>query len=1007
MKKFNCSLFSGQSKKGQTPTPLKTLTFQELIAYYKSENNKQKSLAILNAPDEKQKKFLKGKRDYFTPYGVFKKRNNSSIKHFNSVAAIDIDGLNNRKEALLVKAKLSALDSCALCVISPRGKGVKALLKIEINHPPENHYNQLKHVLKPYLVKELELDAINIDNAQFVLSQAMYFSYDIEMYVNEKPKTLNLVFDYKEPELPEFKAVNVPKSKASRVEKFILGILTNRLKALTPEGARHQKLANAREVAKYLHYAPHLESEVRNSFIEQGVLMYGKESMRSNVTTSVNGCIEQGLRTPENHQKIEEILQEQKPIKTVLRDSSYTINTKYLSEDKNALELVKNAISKGTFTSIEAPTGIGKTEMIKSLSSLEKTVCLVPLTSIISQQANGGNTIKGGTTPEQVKAAEFNNLCFCTYASANKLSSVKDKIVVIDESHLLSLWSGLIFEQLRTLYKVIKEAKKVVFVSATPNPLFETMFSDMASLKFKRASEKQYNVKPLISGSTIQKSSLQFIADNKNKGITVVHINNKTAIEDIKQDLLISGYEGKEIATFTANEKDIASENNNHLAEYQLIKAGIKVVLTTSKIGEGVNIKNKEKFNVLLCEPKCIKGFNQFIGRFREAKELNISVLFTEHFYNKEARLVDTNRLYKSKFEAFSQAPKSITDIEEDEIELEDVNHLERALILVNKGFIVNEFEIINQIDTEIKEGYNFDTWKTELQQTLNISFEAPEVINGTRTREQKEHREFRKEQKKDFLTKVREDYLTEEEALCQILFIATSTTNQTLKKKIIKAIDSLEGYSFDNDYFEDIDLFAEYNEEIERYIKSIVQLSGVLSVGVYQGAQYFIEEDLHKPNKYQLQIQRLKLETLLSSDKKLNYNRDIIAAKRAYKTIEPFIKGKQATISKEKMSLILTKNQFILKTNTLQNVLKCIGNIAEITYNKHSKEYNVLLLKHTYFLTSFFIVKQTSKGNLKANENKPLEQINPNFGQKQKVLSSSEILTPHELSLGMKTAPF
>ena len=70
----------------------------------------------------------------------------------NSLHIPDIlDELKNKDEAEEIRNQLAEHKSTLFALLSTRGKGVKAMMLIEANITPEEQFNQLKHVFKPYL----------------------------------------------------------------------------------------------------------------------------------------------------------------------------------------------------------------------------------------------------------------------------------------------------------------------------------------------------------------------------------------------------------------------------------------------------------------------------------------------------------------------------------------------------------------------------------------------------------------------------------------------------------------------------------------------------------------------------------------------------------------------------------------------------------------------------------------------------------------------------------------
>ena len=163
--------------------------------------------------------------------------------------------------------------------------------------------------------------------------------------------------------------------------------------------------------------------------------------------------------------------------------TNITLKTKYISQDKEAMRSIEKVINSNNIVNFIGGTGIGKAVMIKALakSLKHKIICAVPTITIAKQQAyiefsDGSKIVKrldkdcdiviGGVIGNEVEMVEESNLIFVTYASLNKLQNIENKILIIDESHLLSDRSTILFEQIKTIKKVMHYVDKTVFVSA-------------------------------------------------------------------------------------------------------------------------------------------------------------------------------------------------------------------------------------------------------------------------------------------------------------------------------------------------------------------------------------------------------------------------------------------------------------------------------------------------------------------------------------------------------------
>lgn len=294
IKKLRFSYFYDVEKGIYTTEPKGTILFDVLLKTYKSDYVRLSTEAIRIAPEDHRPK-LKKALPFITPYGTFlPTRKKDNICHFNnSLVALDIDGLTINS-AQTVKAILSKQQSTILCVISPRGCGVKALILLKDIIPLEECYNTLK-LNKMNIAQSLQLfDYVdNIDNAQFNITQPMFIAFDENLYYNLYPIPLDIVLlKYEPPKIEHIEFTNVPETAKNRIEAYLINTTNSLIKsfAFCCEGNRHANIIKVRTIASWLHYAPGLEYQLKNALYDACCMMYGdeKNAIRNGVKRSFN-----------------------------------------------------------------------------------------------------------------------------------------------------------------------------------------------------------------------------------------------------------------------------------------------------------------------------------------------------------------------------------------------------------------------------------------------------------------------------------------------------------------------------------------------------------------------------------------------------------------------------------------------------------------------------------------------------------------------------------------------
>jgi hypothetical protein len=287
---FQFSFFYDINKGIKTVKPYKNIDFPDLEKIYKSEKLKELTEKLRQA-NEDERAELKKQLPFFTPFGTFEPaRANINLKHFNdTLICLDIDGLLPH-QIQDVRFILQTQQSTLLCAISPRGKGVKALILISERIPKEQCFNTLK-LNKNHIAESLGLkDYVSkIDNAQFNPTQPCFFSYDEELYINQDAGVLDIkLIEYKEPVIKPLETgfFEIKQAKECsnyqtpidyRIKRYFESATNNLIKffACCVEGKRHSSIIKVQSIASWIHYAPALESEIKESLLNACIGMYG------------------------------------------------------------------------------------------------------------------------------------------------------------------------------------------------------------------------------------------------------------------------------------------------------------------------------------------------------------------------------------------------------------------------------------------------------------------------------------------------------------------------------------------------------------------------------------------------------------------------------------------------------------------------------------------------------------------------------------------------------------
>ena len=301
--------------KSVIPQTVKTLT--EIVKGLQSDELKELTAAMVNCTDPQAKQQLKLKQPFITPYGTFSYRENKSILHHNCfLVALDIDKLTTEQAAAVI-AILIQNESCTLCYISGSQKGVKALVLLNGALPLASHYKTLT-TNAALLLEALGLVqyAEYLDFAQFALCQAMFLSYNANLYYNPEATPLNIELveyvEVKTESLPIRDVTDYSPNTQLRIEAYVNNAVESLIfKFENHTGPRHNEIANVKGIAGlYKGYSLANESEVYERLLNAAVELYDSEAEAKAANVYTSFATAWNAAEPLRNETIESILGE-------------------------------------------------------------------------------------------------------------------------------------------------------------------------------------------------------------------------------------------------------------------------------------------------------------------------------------------------------------------------------------------------------------------------------------------------------------------------------------------------------------------------------------------------------------------------------------------------------------------------------------------------------------------------------------------------------------------------
>ncbi len=328
------------------------------------------------------------------------------------------------------------------------------------------------------------------------------------------------------------------------------------------------------------------------------------------------------------------------------------------------LEFIKHQITKNNRLIIQSLAGSGKSTLVKKLIhqaiksekesdrfghitpnliffrsiGVERVVVLEPTTAINNQLSKdikkaglSVGQLDSTVSKHDIATALNSDVVFCCYDSFIKLGDLSKTAVIIDEYHQLvndfSYRSKKSFNYIaETLENKLKQAKKTILLSATPNYLFTLPTTVHGAFGYKLlkgipTTKNSIYITPYIYEGT-QRDILGYITENRtSKGLTTVKYDNKTNLKAIADSL---NRKGEKCDYFhSGSPKGERKENNKNyisIMNYGTLSEVLLWLLYTTLMEAGISIKEQIDLNALVDTNSWQKAI-QLISRARYNKK--------------------------------------------------------------------------------------------------------------------------------------------------------------------------------------------------------------------------------------------------------------------------------------------------------------------------------------------------------------------------------------------------
>ncbi|MGM9534072.1 MAG: DEAD/DEAH box helicase family protein, partial [Intestinibacter sp.] len=303
---------------------------------------------------------------------------------------------------------------------------------------------------------------------------------------------------------------------------------------------------------------------------------------------------------------------------------------KYLGETKRGVLNIVAGAQGGETHLLIAPTGSGKSyEIINTLKNFNiKSLFILPNSANV-QQAMQEYDIPGAYDNLcAINAINNGNVVVMTWDKTSKLieADLSDHIIIIDEIHQ-TYTDTYRNKAIKGLYDISKRCKGRIDITATPNKLDFEIYDYIT--EYKQKNQTKYNVK-LYNG--VDTKTIIDILNKSNNGALLMN--------DTKELKYISCMLNKKSDVITSDTKEHSKLYDEIMFKSHM--GDFKVLLNTTTIVAGVNIKNPLISDIILVGIKDIGTIKQYVARFRELEEVNVHIF---NNYKEECSVYDTEWL--------------------------------------------------------------------------------------------------------------------------------------------------------------------------------------------------------------------------------------------------------------------------------------------------------------------------------------------------------------------------
>jgi Type III restriction enzyme, res subunit len=379
-----------------------------------------------------------------------------------------------------------------------------------------------------------------------------------------------------------------------------------------------------------------------------------------------------GLKTLIDRELTTKRVAQSSPYRPVFSNVFHTSMTKYLGDTEGSYLRLKNELYLRRRFVLVSSTGSGKTYLTLhgfandpdffKLMGIERIVYFCPTNSIGQQQADKHN-IPFLTSLESVNASEVSQsrVLAATFDQVGKMPKewLNSSFFIVDEFHTLTSEFAYRNKAMRSLLNLIKSAKYVLGITATPNLAFiKHLNYSLAIAEFEDSTKAQnILIQPILLESGSKKDVLTDIESRRDPNkVTVIKVDDFNQLVSFKQILTLR--HGEAAVTVISSKEEETSVHNVHyqsLMKTDRVGVDVKFVLCTKLLQAGVNFDFPAE--IFYIHPQATDGLLQMLARPRidRKNEINLTVKAFVYIAKGAYRTKDTLAELTQRFTAFTK----------------------------------------------------------------------------------------------------------------------------------------------------------------------------------------------------------------------------------------------------------------------------------------------------------------------------------------------------------------